>query len=143
MEDGDVDLVAELPRSEEFIERAKAEGGKVMVHCQAGISRSASIVIGYLMRTQSRTLKDALFFVKDRRSQAGPNVHFCTQLGEMEVSSRPTAEERALPPSFTVADCFTEELLQMGFDRQRAEKAVAASGGRWEQAVQFCLSGVG
>lgn len=43
-----------------FIKDAIAEGGTVYVHCYAGVSRSASIVIAYLMQEHGLTYLDAL-----------------------------------------------------------------------------------
>ena len=42
-------LLAVLPECVEFIQDAMEGGGKVMVHCLAGVSRSASCVIAYIM----------------------------------------------------------------------------------------------
>lgn len=64
----------------EYISNDKA----VLVHCQRGVSRSASVVIAYLMRKQFYSLTDALKFCKDKRSIIKPNTGFLTQLEELE-----------------------------------------------------------
>jgi atypical dual specificity phosphatase len=45
-----------------------------LVHCVAGISRSASIVLAYLMKYLRMKLKDAHSFVKSRRPLIRPNL---------------------------------------------------------------------
>jgi protein-tyrosine phosphatase len=45
----------------------------VLVHCMAGVSRSASFVIAYVMRKQGKGFEQALQFVKERRAKANPN----------------------------------------------------------------------
>jgi len=35
-----------------YTDRVKAEQGKVMVHCQAGMSRSAALTISYIMKSR-------------------------------------------------------------------------------------------
>ena len=40
----------------EFIKKALDQGGRVLVHCYAGISRSATIVISFLMKDRNMTL---------------------------------------------------------------------------------------
>lgn len=42
-----------------FINNAFAQGGRVLVHCYAGISRSATIVISYLMKVHNMSLSGA------------------------------------------------------------------------------------
>ena len=53
---------------------------KVLVHCIFGKSRSASIVVAYLMWKEKRSLDDALNFVNQKRSIATPNIGFQKQL---------------------------------------------------------------
>lgn len=55
-----------------------------MVYCVAGVSRSASICLAYLMKHQGLTLLDAYNYVKLRRSKIKPNCGFFKQLIEYE-----------------------------------------------------------
>lgn len=45
----------------------EAVSGRILIHCRAGISRSATIVIGYLMQSKKWDLRTALHFVDARR----------------------------------------------------------------------------
>lgn len=53
-----------------------------LVHCVAGISRSATIVLAYLMKYLRMNLKDAHSLVKSRRPLIRPNLvnHFIKSL---------------------------------------------------------------
>ena len=53
---------------------------KVLVHCMAGASRSATIVIAYLMWSQKKSLHECLNFVKEKRFNVFPNPSFLYQL---------------------------------------------------------------
>jgi dual specificity phosphatase 12 len=44
----------------EFIDSALAEGGTVLVHCYAGVSRSASTLIAYMMRKYNLSMYNAM-----------------------------------------------------------------------------------
>eukprot|EP01104_Vermistella_antarctica_P002121 TRINITY_DN1227_c0_g3_i1.p1 TRINITY_DN1227_c0_g3~~TRINITY_DN1227_c0_g3_i1.p1 ORF type:complete len:374 (+),score=96.60 TRINITY_DN1227_c0_g3_i1:645-1766(+) len=56
----------------------------VLVHCDAGVSRSASMVILYLMFHRDMSLLQAYLLVKERRTRICPNIGFCQQLMEFE-----------------------------------------------------------
>ncbi|XP_078153938.1 dual specificity protein phosphatase 1-like isoform X3 [Carex rostrata] len=70
----------------DFIDQAKASGGAVFVHCFAGRSRSATIVVAYLMKKNRMTRQDALSLVTSRRPLAAPNPGFIRQLDNFEKS---------------------------------------------------------
>ena len=53
---------------------------KILVHCAAGASRSATIVIAYLMWDKKMSYKDAYAFAKGKRSIVWPNSGFAEQL---------------------------------------------------------------
>lgn len=55
----------------------------VLVHCQAGASRSASVVIAYVMRTQKLDFGAAKKFVESKRPEIDPNSGFCEQLKKL------------------------------------------------------------
>lgn len=61
-----------------------AAGGGVLVHCQAGISRSASFVIAYCMWKERLSADAATAVVSAARSAIFPNMGFKTQLQEFE-----------------------------------------------------------
>ena len=63
-----------------FIDGALSGGGVVYVHCVAGVSRSATIVVAYLMQRHAMTLRQAFQHVRQRRTCAAPNVGFFEQL---------------------------------------------------------------
>lgn len=69
-----------------YIEKALASGtGNVLVHCQAGISRSASVMIAYLMKSRDLEYNEALSFITSKRSIVCPNLGFRYQLQLYEM----------------------------------------------------------
>jgi atypical dual specificity phosphatase len=56
----------------------------VLVHCSAGVSRSATIVIAHLMQTRGLSLDTALTLVREKRSIVHPNDGFVEQLRHLE-----------------------------------------------------------
>jgi len=57
----------------------------VLVNCAAGISRSSTIVIAYLMKYYNLNLKDAFLYVRERRNKICPNKKFMKYLLEYEL----------------------------------------------------------
>ena len=63
-----------------FIEKSKI----CYVHCQAGVSRSASIVIAYVMYKLRLNFEDAFNYVKEKRDYIYPNDGFQLQLKDLD-----------------------------------------------------------
>ncbi|KAM4721995.1 uncharacterized protein WCC33_008257 [Rhinophrynus dorsalis] len=82
----------------EFIEEAQQEGKGVLIHCQAGVSRSATVVIAYLMKHTLMTVGDAYKFVKGKRPIISPNLNFMGQLLEFESDLNAGVTPRILIP---------------------------------------------
>lgn len=70
------------------LDSVETSGGKILIHCQAGISRSATICLAYLMSKRQYTLEQAYEYVKARRSVISPNFHFMGQLLNWEREIR-------------------------------------------------------
>ncbi|XP_061486805.1 dual specificity protein phosphatase 15 [Rhineura floridana] len=63
-----------------FIHSCRLRGGNCLVHCLAGISRSTTIVLAYIMAVTQLNWREALDAVKAARPVANPNTGFCQQL---------------------------------------------------------------
>ena len=70
-----------------FIEKARLSGN-VLINCFAGISRSASVLIAYLMKMERMDLNSAFRVVKERRWKVNPNYGFVGQLEQYEKEVR-------------------------------------------------------
>ncbi len=68
----------------EYIHQNLLLNQNVLVHCQGGISRSPSFIIGYLMKYYSKTFDQAYTIVKDKRKIINPNLNFLAQLTRYE-----------------------------------------------------------
>jgi hypothetical protein len=74
-----------LRRVVEFIEKERRAGRTVFVHCLAGVNRSATATVAYLMREHSWDRDRALAFVRSKRPQVQPNPTMMELLAEFEA----------------------------------------------------------
>lgn len=77
-------LETHLESAISFIDTAKQNNSKILVHCIIGKSRSPAVVIAYLMYSKKMNLSEAYHYVKKSRSFIHPNDGFIKQLMEIE-----------------------------------------------------------
>ncbi|KAH7103407.1 phosphatases II [Auriculariales sp. MPI-PUGE-AT-0066] len=77
-------LIRKFPDAKRFIDNAIALGGKVLVHCNGGISLSPAFVVMFIMQHFQLSWEDALLMVQNRRYCISPNGGFLTQIKEYE-----------------------------------------------------------
>ncbi|KAJ8961229.1 hypothetical protein NQ318_008912 [Aromia moschata] len=73
------DLLTHFDDAETFIKEGLSKGA-VLVHCYFGVSRSATIVIAYIMKKYQIPYQEAFERVKAKRSIVFPNQGFVSQL---------------------------------------------------------------
>jgi len=73
-----------FPEATEFIHKHLSEERPVLIHCKAGVSRSASVLLAYLIEYCGYSLHDAFMFTLERRPTITPNPGFMTRLREYE-----------------------------------------------------------
>ncbi|BGP52731.1 tyrosine/serine/threonine protein phosphatase [Rhodotorula sphaerocarpa] len=110
----------------DFLDEARERDARVLVHCQCGVSRSATVVIAYCMREAAKAIEedreanelagcagmhDTYSFVKEKSEWVGPNLSLVFQLvayerilrgdsinGDDDLSEPPSAVLRSDPP---------------------------------------------
>ncbi|XP_075235701.1 dual specificity protein phosphatase Mpk3-like [Lycorma delicatula] len=92
-------LASFFPKAIEFIDEARSQDKGVLVHCLAGVSRSVTITVAYLMAKHSLSLNDAFCLVRARKSNIAPNFHFMEQLHSFEQELRMTSLSDRKQPS--------------------------------------------
>ena len=78
----------------DFIYKAIQENGIVYVHCAAGISRSSTCTISFLMVAFSLSFEESLAALRLHRSAASPNMGFRAQLKKFESLEVPILREQ-------------------------------------------------
>lgn len=65
-------------------------GAKLFVHCEVGVSRSATLAIAWLMKTEELSFLEAVRRVRSKRFQVLPNIGFASQLQRLEHELQPS-----------------------------------------------------
>ncbi|CAH2266385.1 jg9143 [Pararge aegeria aegeria] len=90
----------------DFIHAARLRDGNVLIHCLAGMSRSVTVAVAYIMSVTPLTWREALKVVRAGRAVANPNLGFQRQLQDFEtyklVEERRRLKERY--PSLALTD---------------------------------------
>lgn len=80
------DISAHFDEASKFINDEIESGGRVLVHCAAGISRSCTLILAYLLRCRNFDLRTAFNLVKKSRRVVRPNNGFFEKLIQYERS---------------------------------------------------------
>ncbi|EJW83954.1 dual specificity phosphatase [Wuchereria bancrofti] len=80
----ETDIYLHLEAVSDQIETVIADGGAVLVHCVAGVSRSATICLAFLTKYRCQSLRNAYFLMVSKRPLVRPNIGFWRQLIQFE-----------------------------------------------------------
>lgn len=78
-----------------MIQQALSGGGKILVHCNAGLSRSAAVVCAFVMESSKMPYTDAVQHVQSRRCCIHISEALLNQLREFEAIYQ---NRQAAPP---------------------------------------------
>lgn len=120
--DHNTNVVDDLLRLCELIDDRVQQQKKVLVHCQCGVSRSASLVVAYgLYKNPELTVHEAYNVVKSKSRWIGPNMSLIYQLSEfksnIQQSSPPIGPGWRNPgPGWNVKEAIGTAKLRTGID---------------------------
>lgn len=86
---GETDIVSKFDCIFKVIDGAIEKKENVLVHCREGISRSATVMIGYMMTKHDHTYDSAYEHVQEKRPCISPNMSFLVQLQKYEKRIKP------------------------------------------------------
>ena len=78
------DILRHMPDAISFISDALKKG-RILVHCAAGVSRSPSVIIGYIMVKHKFSFEEAKEFVRKKRGCIWPNIGFQHQIASIDL----------------------------------------------------------
>ena len=78
------DIKKYFEESNKFIDDAIKNNGNVLVYCHAGVSRSSTILIAYIMKHKEMKIDKVLELIRSKREKVNPNNGFIKQLKEYE-----------------------------------------------------------
>uniref|UniRef100_A0A1I7SVT5 Dual specificity protein phosphatase 19 n=1 Tax=Bursaphelenchus xylophilus TaxID=6326 RepID=A0A1I7SVT5_BURXY len=84
----ETDILKELPAVLRFIYDNVNSGGRVLVHCNAGVSRAASIVLAYMIKYNNLSFHESFSKLRALRPAIQPNSGFVKQLIEFDKICR-------------------------------------------------------
>jgi cellulose biosynthesis protein BcsQ len=84
----DCEIIDTWKEVSEFIESSLKTNSSAnfLFYCKKGVSRSVSVMIGYMMNKYKITMKDALNIIKIKKTNIDPNLSFLGQLKTYEES---------------------------------------------------------
>ncbi|KAL4243486.1 hypothetical protein ABKN59_001159 [Abortiporus biennis] len=130
---GQSDLVRQgFPAAFKYVDQALERGDGVLIHCQCGVSRSATLMIALVMRAAAQCspnvsaevwalkgMQGAYSFVKEKSKWVGPNMSLIYQLLDYERSYK----RRDTSPTTSERSSFNADEEEWGRQRQQMEEA--------------------
>ncbi|XP_034657028.1 dual specificity protein phosphatase 22-like [Drosophila subobscura] len=113
----------------DFIHAARLREGNVLIHCLAGMSRSVTVAVAYIMTATHLNWKEALKVVRAGRAVANPNTGFQNQLLEFE-QFKLSEERRRLRerfPSLEQLDRIKVATALNSYKEQQQNRAIGTS----------------
>lgn len=113
-------------------DEAQKSNSKVLIHCEAGISRSPTITVAYLIYKKNMEALEAYNFVKKLRPIVSPNFGFMGQLMELEGELMPEKVALRLEKEARLqkeARLKEERLKEQARQQPLAEKAAGENNG--------------
>ncbi|XP_005090081.1 dual specificity protein phosphatase 18 [Aplysia californica] len=110
----DENLLPHLDELADYVHDVTESGGRIVVHCVAGVSRSASVCIAYLMKHRDMTLREAHQRVKEAREVINPNSGFWAALIEYEWELKGSNSVELMPfvaGSVPSIDSYKKEMM--------------------------------
>ncbi|GFR76992.1 dual specificity protein phosphatase 3 [Elysia marginata] len=106
-------MTKHFEKAVDFIESAVEAAGKVFVHCVQGVSRSATLVLAFLMIKRHMTVQDAMRMVRSKR-EVCPNPGFLQQLCQLDERLKKeghyvTLGEKSLSKNSESQECLEKE----------------------------------
>lgn len=108
----------------EFISSAIDENKNVLVHCEMGVSRSATVVIAYCMRAARLDYEDSAALVRSQRPIIDPNTGFISQLMNFESH---ISFQKLFPQRVTIPEALEVPLQENYLTSSAAPLAVPES----------------
>jgi len=109
---GKTDLKGVLKEVLVFMEEGQKEGNSLLVHCQSGQNRSATVVIAFLMMSCQKTLFLSHKELKNLRPVVQINVEYAKQLLELE---KELFKENSLPSNWMERGSFDHTKLEVKY----------------------------
>ncbi|GLV39449.1 uncharacterized protein CBL_13328 [Carabus blaptoides fortunei] len=128
----------------DFIHAARLRDGNVLIHCLAGMSRSVTVAVAYIMSVTNLSWKEALKVVRAGRAVANPNIGFQKQLQDFE-NTRLTEERRRLKERYPSLALVKQDEEQCALMLDSYEKLLSSRNiceGRCALAGQTCPTGL-
>eukprot|EP00900_Chrysochromulina_parva_P007133 jgi/Chrpa1/16420/Chrysochromulina_OHIO_Genome00023451-RA len=127
----DAPILKFVDRANAFLDEGLRSSEHVLVHCNSGMSRSATLVIAFLMSQRGMSLAEAYETTRSARPVILPNRGFFGALQRHELAL-------GRPASMSLEDAEVERLAHpcQGHLRVRARDVLRAKGGDYQKALE-------